>query len=420
MRPFEPLAWDELPDTARALLPADAPAATRLMAARSLLPMGTRDLVSVLYYLSGDEEKRGRAVARRSLTNLPADLLATVLSERLSPKILHWFANRPLPDLRLYETLALNRATDDETIALLAAVRYEDRLLNIIANNQERLLRYPGIARSLINNEAAAVGLIERVKSFIEVTLGRPVEEFVRDAVDAAPPVADAAEAPAAPPEAAPAPLETEPETAPVEPAEAGAPVGGEPADGGQAAAYEAIGDDELPPDFDLDKFAREVLASDEKFDAEFMVDPEEALQTQAVGNLANRLRALPVLDKIRLAMKGNMEVRQFFIKSSNKLVQESVLRNTRITVEEVIKVASDKTMREELIRVVTGNKEWVKNYAVIHALCWNPKTPLTQAIKYLDRLSLKDLQHLSKSKQVPGLLAVQARKSHEEKQRYR
>jgi hypothetical protein len=128
----------------------------------------------------------------------------------------------------------------------------------------------------------------------------------------------------------------------------------------------------------------------------------------------------MSVLDKMRLGLKGNMEARQILLKSSNKMVQECVLRNPRLTVEEIIKVAKDKTFREELIRVVCANKDWVKHYPVVSSLCWNPKTPLTMALKFLPRLTLKDLEHLSKSKQVPGMLAVQARKAVGEKRKNR
>jgi len=101
-------------------------------------------------------------------------------------------------------------------------------------------------------------------------------------------------------------------------------------------------------------------------------------------------------------------------------MIQECVLKNARITPEEIIRIAKDKTMREELIRYVASNKEWIKNYEIMHQLCWNPKTPITVAIKFIDRLNLKDVQSLAKSKQVPGMLAVAARKVVEVKQKYR
>jgi hypothetical protein len=46
------MTWDELPASAKNVFPKDAAPATKMVAARSLLPMGTRDLISVLYLLA--------------------------------------------------------------------------------------------------------------------------------------------------------------------------------------------------------------------------------------------------------------------------------------------------------------------------------------------------------------------------------
>ena len=87
--------------------------------------------------------------------------------------------------------------------------------------------------------------------------------------------------------------------------------------------------------------------------------------------------------------------------------------------IQEVLKVARDKAQREELIRMVSKNRDWTKNYMVINALCLNPKTPLERATKYLHRLNTKDLTAIARSKQVPGMLAVTARKLVAERQRF-
>jgi hypothetical protein len=440
MRPYEPLTWDELPDSVKASLPRDAAPAARLAVARSLIPMGTRDLIAALYFLSNDPDRRVRTDARRSLTTTPESMLAAVLGDRISPKILHWFATRDLPDPKLYETIALNRTADDETIAHLAG-RVEERLLNIIGNNQERLLRSAAILDALLKNEAAPLSLTERVRSFVEMTTGRSVQDFI---ASQAKPAEEAAEAPAAEagpaaPEPAAAPVDAPPpaEAAPAAdaaaPAETVTPETGEPAAEAAAAAEELGGatvvdlsgldtivDEELPADFDLDKLVKETFATEDNFAADFVTDFEEEMSTQRLSSLVDRIRRMSVMDKMRLGLKGNMEARQILLKSSNKLVQECVLRNTRMTIEEIIKCAKDKTFREELIRYITGNREWTKNYMVVYSLCWNPKTPLVTAMKYLSRLNLKDLQHIAKSKQVPGMLAVQARKMVLEKQRNR
>ena len=182
----------------------------------------------------------------------------------------------------------------------------------------------------------------------------------------------------------------------------------------------ETIPDDELPPDFSIEKLAREVFDTEDDFSSEYLVDPEQELSHNQRMTLSNRIRKMRVLDKMRLGLKGNIEARQILIKNPNKLIQECVLRNPRVTVEEVIRVSKDKTMREELIRMVSLHKEWTKNYQVVYQLCWNPKTPITHALKFLSRLNIKDVQKISKSKQVPGMLAVAARKVVDQKQKYK
>ncbi|NLH48452.1 MAG: hypothetical protein GX444_07595 [Myxococcales bacterium] len=415
MRPFEPLSWDELSDLAKRNLPQDASPTVKLMVARSLMPMVTRDLVGALYFLSADEDKRIRAAARKSLVDLPRELLAPVLAEKLSPKILHWFALRSLPDAKLYETITLNRETADETIAYLAATRSEESLLNIISNNQARLLRSPDILRALLNNDATPVDISERVRSFVEMTTGQPIEELLRETEPEA-----AAESAVTEEAAANAAALFDEETT-----ETTSEVPAAPEAGGEKTDIDSpdLGDmveDELPPDFDLDQLEKEVFASSEDFAADFLVEPEQELSAEQRQTMTNRIRKMTVLEKMKLGMKGNIEARQILIKSANKMVQECVLRNPGITIEEVIKMAKDKTMREDLIRVITLNKEWTKSYTVVHQLCWNPKTPLITSMKYLQRLNMRDLQSIAKSKQVPGILAIQARKLALEKERAR
>ncbi|MDP8225477.1 MAG: hypothetical protein P9L99_19105 [Candidatus Lernaella stagnicola] len=422
MRPFEPMSWDELPNSVKDAFPQDAPMSTKMMAARALLPMGTSDLAILLYHLAADSDRRIRATARRSLTSLPRELLLPLLADQISPKILHWFANRDLPDAHLFEVLVLNRNAVDETIELLARTRNEESVLNIIANNQERLLRDDAIVRALLDNDALPLATAERVRNFVEMATGRPIEEILRgpepepeepldepvekedfDAeTDAAFDMEESAEA-----------VETElPTEAELEESiDLDAPLGIE-VDPDLFA--------ELEQSVDLDDLETEVFEPEEEFTVEFLLDPGRDLSSQERRSMVFRIRQLREVDKMRLAMKGNIEARQILIKSPNKMVQEAVLRNPRLTIEEVIKLTKDKTAREEIIRMITGNRDWTKNYQVVHGLCLNPKTPLPTAIKFLLRLNIRDLHSLAKSKQVPGMVSVQAKKVAAEKLRHR
>jgi hypothetical protein len=123
--------------------------------------------------------------------------------------------------------------------------------------------------------------------------------------------------------------------------------------------AYRFMAEEDFPSNIDLDKLQKEIFAAEDDFAAEFIVDPESELSAQQRTSLANRIRKMRVIEKMSLAMKGNIEARQILIKNANKMIQECVLRNPRITMEEVLKVTKDKSMREELIREIAYNRDW-------------------------------------------------------------
>ena len=67
--------------------------------------------------------------------------------------------------------------------------------------------------------------------------------------------------------------------------------------------------------------------------------------------------------------------------------------------------------MGDELLRIISNNREWTKNYQIKLALTMNPKTPIPQAIKFLNYLQDKDLRSLMKSKDVPNNVSTHARR---------
>ena len=135
--------------------------------------------------------------------------------------------------------------------------------------------------------------------------------------------------------------------------------------------------------------------------------DPEEEL------NLSKYQLALEmgVAEKIKIAMSGDKEWRSIFLKDANKLVSSAVLKNPRITDGEVLTVAKNKSSNDELIRLITLNKDWVKHYEIKKALIMHPKTPLPKALRYMNVLSEKDIKHLAKSRGVSQVLVNNARR---------
>jgi hypothetical protein len=130
--------------------------------------------------------------------------------------------------------------------------------------------------------------------------------------------------------------------------------------------------------------------------------DPESASRV---------LSTLPIMDRVKLAMKGTREQRSQLIRDPNKMVAAAVLTSPKLTDAEVESFAKMANVSEEVLRVIGTNRNWLKNYGVMLALAKNPKTPLALSMQYLHRLNERDTKMLSIDRNVPEVLRLAARK---------
>jgi hypothetical protein len=162
-------------------------------------------------------------------------------------------------------------------------------------------------------------------------------------------------------------------------------------------------------PEADTEAEAEQtVTGGTETGDAE---DEDEVVEDEL--NLSKYQLALEmgVSDKIKMALTGDKEWRNIFLKDPNKLVSSAVLKNPRITDGEVLAVAKNKSSNDELIRLINLNREWVKHYEIKKALVMHPRTPLPKALRYMDILTEKDLKNLAKSRGVSQVIVNNARR---------
>jgi hypothetical protein len=92
-------------------------------------------------------------------------------------------------------------------------------------------------------------------------------------------------------------------------------------------------------------------------------------------------------------AMKGTKEERAILVRDPNKLVSVAVLSSPKLTESEVEQFAKMANVSEEVLRIIGMNRAWIKNYGVIAALTRNPKTPLAVSMRFVQRLSERDLK---------------------------
>jgi len=127
--------------------------------------------------------------------------------------------------------------------------------------------------------------------------------------------------------------------------------------------------------------------------------------------NVYQALCSMTAGEKIKLAHTGDRSVRNLLIKDKNRVVALSVLKNPKLTEQEVVMIVSSTSVSEDIIREVANSRQWMKSYNVKTAMAFNPHTPLSFSLKIIDYLRERELKQLAKNKGVPGALANAAKR---------
>jgi hypothetical protein len=352
----------ELSPQAEKYVRADAPVEVRRLAASGALPLPPIELATVLFALVHDADLEVKTRAKASLEKLPDGVASVVLSGDAHPALLAWLAQAWRDRADRIELLALNQATDDRTYAFLASLPHR-RVIDIVANNQTRLLRHPEIVDALGDNPLTGRSTIDRILSFLG--LERPAAE-----------VSDGTEPPRT--------GEAEPLTD----------------DAARAALRELLGDD-------VSEFAEDLVRE---------MGEDEILDAEKQGNLFALVQKMNVMQKIKLARMGNKEARALLIRDRNKIVSAAAIRSPKITQQEVEGFAKARNVSDEVLRIIANNRDWTRSYGVKVALATNPKCPVPTAMKFVNYLQEKDLRAIMKSKDVPSPIATHARRLLEKK----
>ena len=143
----------------------------------------------------------------------------------------------------------------------------------------------------------------------------------------------------------------------------------------------------------------------------ESLGDTPEAEDVDDDAKETRVLSSQPIVDRMKLAMKGTREQRAQLIRDSNRLVASAVLSSPKLTETEIESFAKMANVTEDVLRVIAANRTWTKNYGVVLGLAKNPKTPAGISMHLLQRLNEKDTKMLSVDRNVPEALRIAARK---------
>jgi hypothetical protein len=374
----KPLALDQFPEQLRRNVDPSSPAPLRMMAARGMLPAAPRETVMVLYQLSRDSDAAVAEAARRSAKELPRDLMIAAAGTRLDPRVLDFLARSHREDDGVLEAVLTNQDTDDETYVDIAE-RCSERITEVIAVNEVRLLRTPKIIERLYMNEHARMSTVDRLIDLAK----RHKVKFELHALQSM--------------------LDDPGYNTSAAAAESQARAAQEKADAEFKQLLEQARTGE--EDVELSEEEEERLLDESSSD-----DGEEKEDDRPSSNIATRLLSMTISEKMRMAMLGSAAEREFLIKDSNRLVHMAAVTSPKVRLKDVQSWAGNRMAPDGVLSYIAGHRRYRRVYQIITNLVNNPKTPVKDSLRLLTTLAPKDLKTIQKNRNVSHQVRRQAK----------
>ncbi len=147
---------------------------------------------------------------------------------------------------------------------------------------------------------------------------------------------------------------------------------------------------------------ASEVLAEAEE-------EPE--LSEDEKKSLFARVSVMSVVQKIRLAYRGNKEERMFLVQDRNRLVSAAALKSPKTREADAEAIANMKSVSEDVLRAIAFRRDWMRHYGILRALVRNPRSPIDVTLGLVMKLNAKDMKQLSGDRNVPEAVRASARR---------
>lgn len=383
----------------KALVEGTAPRPAQVAAARGVLPLPESDLLEVLVTFARSEDAELSGYANASLRVQNDDLLSGVLSSADAPvHVLEFYAQINDAPAKAHEAVVRNTNTPVESVLKLARSTKSGDLLELLALNQQLLVRTPALVDAILANAnrtpEADRRASETKREFFEKERGtQQIANELRAQGNEA-----AAEF--------------------IENADFAQDLDGSGLDIDDAiflASLIEVADDETDDSWMGLEYIEEYYEETEeqrqaivnKIIGEMRIEDSD-LPSERISIL-NRIMKMGMKDRVKLAMKGDREARNILIRDPNRIVAQAVVQNPRITEQEIEKIAAMRSVPEDILRKIANDRQWSRSYVVVHNLARNPRTPVANVMNILSRLQLKDLASLSKNKNISETVRRQA-----------
>ena len=380
----------------KAVVGGTAPRPAQMAAAKGILPLPPSDLLEILVALSQNEDAELAEAAQTTLAAQDVGELGnTVKSKDIAPQVLAYFAGRDNLPPEIHETILTNAKTPNAAVIQFVRQTKKGELLEFISFNQQLLIRSPQIIDAIIANPYRTAEAERRAaevkREFFEKSRGAQqiANELRAQGKTAAAEFIEQAEfSPNLQPTSTASILSFEDAILLAEHIEV---PDSETDDSWLSLEY-------IQEFYEETEEEREMLVS--KILGELTEEGDEISGERI--SMINRILRMGMKDRVKLAMKGDREARNILIRDPNRVVSQAVVNNPRITDQEVEKIAAMRSVPEDVLRQIAINRKWARNYNTAHNLARNPRTPIANVIGILVRLQMKDLNALTKNRNVP------------------
>lgn len=326
------------------------PDAAKSAVVQGFMPLEPETLLEAVHLLYS-QETGYLADAQSTVTQMPEAVLKGYFETReLSADLLSFYARHFLFSSPVVSALVLHPAMPGDALAELAP-RLEEGLLDLLVNNQVKILEAPEIIERLRLNPALGVNHLQRLDEYERLLLRELVE----------------------------------------------------PAEQLESRDLEEVEKEAI-------EVAREFVKTFGK-ESVTLRDMVSEAEQEKKDSVLKQLSVMSVPQKVQAAIKGGREIRQALIRDANRLVSSAVIKSPRITEAEVEFYTNMRSLASEVIRLISLNREWMQNYKIIHNLVKNPRTPIDMSMKLLPRLVGRDLKTLEMDKGVPEVLRKTAKR---------
>jgi len=342
-----------------------APMPAQLMAAKGVIPGAKpHEIVIAISVLAGRADEKLQQSARATLAKLPPPILAGALAADLPGSVILSLASLYASNHEVTEQLLRMPRISGEALELMASGA-DERAGELIATNEELMLKHPVVIEKLYMNKRVRMSTADRL---IELCVRNGIELSISAFKEAA-----------------------------------------------MAIKNELIAEPSEEPTFDdilfkeTQEAAAQLALGDDEDTHEVDEEGEERVKPKVVPLYA-RMAEMTVSQKIRCATLGSAAERLLCVRDPNRLVAAAAAKSPLLKEPEAVQISASRNVSEDVLRLVAMNKDFTRNYQIKLNLVSNPRTPFTFASRLVPMLRESELKMLAKSKNVTGAISTAVR----------